>query len=89
MVLGMFPSFMGMIAVYLLMTQFNMINHLWGLILIYAAGAPMGYLTQKGFFDTIPKTIDEAARIDELPPHTRDFSRELGGFTCTIKVRMV
>ena len=27
--------------------------------------------------------------IDELPPHTRDFSRELGGFTCIIKVRMV
>lgn len=27
--------------------------------------------------------------FDELPPHTRDFSRELGGFTCTIKVRMV
>lgn len=64
MVLGMFPSFMGMIAVYLLMTQFNLINHLWGLILIYAAGAPMGYLTQKGFFDTIPRAIDEAARID-------------------------
>lgn len=64
MVLGMFPSFMGMIAVYLLMTQFNLINRLWGLILIYSAGAPMGYLTQKGFFDTIPKAIDEAARID-------------------------
>lgn len=64
MVLGMFPSFMGMIAVYLLMTQFNLINHLWGLILIYSAGAPMGYLAQKGFFDTIPKAIDEAARID-------------------------
>lgn len=64
MVLGMFPSFMGMIAVYLLMTQFNLINRLWGLIFIYAAGAPMGYLTQKGFFDTIPKAIDEAARID-------------------------
>ncbi len=64
MVLGMFPSFMGMIAVYLLMTQFGLINQLWGLILIYSAGAPMGYLTQKGFFDTIPKAIDEAARID-------------------------
>lgn len=64
MVLGMFPSFMGMIAVYLLMTQFNMINHLWGLILIYSAGAPMSYLTQKGFFDTIPKAVNEAARID-------------------------
>ena len=64
MVLGMFPSFMGMTAVYLLMTQFNLINRLWGLILIYAAGAPLGYLTQKGFFDTIPRAIDEAARID-------------------------
>ena len=28
-------------------------------------------------------------KFDELPPHTRDFSRELGDFTCTIKVRMV
>jgi arabinogalactan oligomer/maltooligosaccharide transport system permease protein len=64
MVLGMFPSFMGMTAVYLLMTQFGLINHLWGLILIYSAGAPMGYLTQKGFFDTIPKAIDESAKID-------------------------
>lgn len=64
LVLGMFPSFMGMTAVYILMTQFGLINKLWGLILIYAAGAPMGYLTQKGFFDTIPVSIDEAARID-------------------------
>ena len=31
----------------------------------------------------------EIEPFDELPPHTRDFSRELGGFTCTIKVRMV
>ncbi len=64
MILGMFPSFMGMTVVYLLMTQFGLINRLWGLILIYSAGAPMGYLTQKGFFDTIPKSIDEAAKID-------------------------
>ena len=64
LVLGMFPSFMGTIAVYLMMTQFNLINQQWGLILIYAGTAPMGYLTQKGFFDTIPYSIDEAARID-------------------------
>ncbi|MDO4564267.1 MAG: ABC transporter permease subunit [Clostridia bacterium] len=64
LVLGMFPSFMTMTAVYLLMTQFNLVNQHWGLILIYAAGAPMGYMTQKGFFDTIPNSIDEAARID-------------------------
>ena len=64
LVLGMFPSFMGMAAVYILMTQFKMVNSLWGLILIYSAGAPMGYLVQKGFFDTVPQSIYEAARID-------------------------
>lgn len=64
MILGMFPSFMAMTAVYLLMTQFNMIDNLFGLILIYSAGAPMGYLTQKGFFDTISNSMYEAARID-------------------------
>ena len=54
LLLGMFPSFMGTIAVYLIMTQFNLINQQWGLILIYSAQAPMGYMVQKGFFDTIP-----------------------------------
>ncbi|HEY8389745.1 MAG TPA: ABC transporter permease subunit [Clostridia bacterium] len=64
LVLGMFPSFMSMIAVYLLMTQFNLVDKPLGLALIYAAGAPMGYLTQKGFFDTISGSIEDAARID-------------------------
>lgn len=64
LVLGMFPSFMSMIAVYLLMTQFNLIDKPLGLALIYSAGAPMGYLTQKGFFDTISGSIEDAARID-------------------------
>lgn len=64
LILGMFPSFMSMTAVYLLMTQLKFINNHWGLILIYSAGAPLGYLMQKGFFDTIPSSIDEAARLD-------------------------
>lgn len=64
LVLSMFPSFMGMTAVYLLMVNFNLINRLWSLIFIYAAGAPMGYLVQKGYFDTISNSIYEAARID-------------------------
>ena len=64
LVLGMFPSFMGMTAVYIMMTKFGLMNNLWGLVLIYSAGAPMGYLVQKGFFDTIPYSIYEAARID-------------------------
>lgn len=64
LILSMFPSFMGMTAVYLLMTQFNFVNNLWGLIVIYSCTSPMGYLVQKGFFDTIPHSIYEAARID-------------------------
>lgn len=64
LLLGMFPSFMGMTAVYILMTQFNLINSHLGLILIYSAGAPMGYLVQKGFFDTISNSIYDAARVD-------------------------
>ncbi len=64
LVLGMFPSFMSMTIIYILMTQFQLINNLFGLIAIYSCTAPMGYLVQKGFFDTIPTSIYEAARID-------------------------
>jgi len=64
LILGMFPGFMGITAIHLIMINFNLINRLWSLILIYASSAPMGYLVQKGFFDTIPGTIYEAARID-------------------------
>ena len=64
LILGMFPGFMGMTAIHLIMIKFGFINNLWSLILISASGAPMGYLVQKGFFDTISNTIYEAARID-------------------------
>lgn len=64
LILGMFPSFMGMTAVYILMTQLKMVNSSWGLILIYSCNAPMGYLVQKGFFDSIPGSVYEAALID-------------------------
>lgn len=64
LILGMFPGFMGMTALHLIMIKFNLVNNLWSLILISASGAPMGYLVQKGFFDTISGTIYEAARID-------------------------
>lgn len=64
LVLSMFPSFMGMTAVYLIMVNFNLINNLWSLVLVYSAGAPMGYLVQKGYFDTINNAIYEAAQID-------------------------
>ncbi len=64
LVLGMFPGFMGMTAIYIIMAQFNLLNRLEALIFLYAGTAPMGYLVQKGYFDSIPNTIPEAARID-------------------------
>lgn len=64
LVLNMFPSFMGMTAVYLIMKQFGLINNLFGLILINSCLSPMSYLVQKGYFDTLNTSVFEAARID-------------------------
>ncbi|MDR1794135.1 MAG: sugar ABC transporter permease [Erysipelotrichaceae bacterium] len=64
MVLGMFPGFMSMIAVYHILKAFGLTQSLWALILVYSGGAAMGYYIAKGFFDTIPKSIDESAMLD-------------------------
>ena len=64
LVLNMFPAFMATTAVYILMTQFKMINHLYGLIIVYSGTASLGYLVQKGYFDSIPTAIYEAATLD-------------------------
>lgn len=63
LVLGMFPGFMSMIALYYILKSFNMLN-LGGLILVYVGGAGLGFYIAKGFFDTIPRSMDEAAIID-------------------------
>jgi arabinogalactan oligomer/maltooligosaccharide transport system permease protein len=66
LVLGMFPGFLSMIILKKVMSGWNMIgeNAVWGLIIIYTASSAMGYYVSKGFFDTIPKSLDEAARVD-------------------------
>ena len=66
LILGMFPGFLSMIATYFILKLFGLTseNSIPGLILIYAASSGMGYYIAKGFFDTIPKSLDEAARID-------------------------
>ncbi len=66
LVLGMFPGFLSMIATYFLLKLVGLTseNSVPGLILVYAASSGMGYHIAKGFFDTIPKSLDEAARID-------------------------
>ena len=67
MILGLFPSFMSMIAVYFILkavglTEGSLIR--FALILCYSGGAALGFQIAKGFFDTTPFAIDEAAMID-------------------------
>ena len=64
LILGMFPGFMSMIAVYYILKALNMTQTLLALILVYSGGAGLSYYIAKGFFDTIHKSLDEAARID-------------------------
>ncbi|PGK52483.1 sugar ABC transporter permease [Priestia megaterium] len=65
LVLQMFPSFMGMMAIYLLLNQVGLLDTHIGLVLVYAGGAiPFGAWLVKGYFDGIPRSLEEAARID-------------------------
>ena len=64
LVLNMFPGFMSMIAVYYILKAFNLDQTLLALILVYSAGAALGFYIAKGFFDTIPYSLDESAMID-------------------------
>lgn len=67
LILGMFPGFLGMICIYNILKAFNMVGNslsIFGLMLVYISGTMMSYYVSKGFFDTIPKSLDEAAMID-------------------------
>lgn len=69
MVLQMFPSFMGMIALFLLFRQFGWLNKPLYLALIYTAGSiPYNTFLVRGFMRNIPKSLDEAAAIDGATP---------------------
>ena len=67
MILGLFPSFMSMIAVYYILKAIGLSEGAMiriALIIVYSAGTGVGFYVAKGFFDTIPKALDEAAIID-------------------------
>ena len=68
MILGMFPGFMSMIAVYYILKGLGILEtgalKQLSLILVYSGGAGLGFYMAKGFFDTISRSIDEAAYID-------------------------
>lgn len=64
LILGMFPGFMSMIAIYNILKLVGLTESLVGLTLCYTMTSGMGFYVAKGFFDTISKSLDEAARID-------------------------
>ncbi len=68
MILGMFPGFMSMIAVYYILKGLGLLEtgtlKQLSLVLVYSGGAGLGFYMAKGFFDTISRSIDEAAYID-------------------------
>ena len=66
LILGMFPGMLTMIILYRVLKDLGLTeaHAVPGLILVYVASSGMGYYVSKGFFDTIPKSLDEAARVD-------------------------
>lgn len=64
LVLNMFPAFMSMIAVYYILKAMELDGTLIALIIVYSSGAALGFYIAKGFFDTIPYSLDESAMID-------------------------
>lgn len=64
LVLGMFPGFMSMIAVYFILKAVNLTNSLLALILVYSGSAALSYYICKGFFDTVPRAMEEAAILE-------------------------
>lgn len=67
MILGLFPAFMSMVAVYYILKAIGLSEGAMirvALILVYSASSGLQFYIAKGFFDTIPKSLDEAAYLD-------------------------
>ena len=61
---NLFPGVLAMIAVYFVLKNLNLTNSHAGLIMVYAGSSGLGYLICKGFFDTVPVALREAAKLD-------------------------
>lgn len=64
MIMGLFPGFMSIIAIYYILKAMGLTQSLLALILVYSAGAGMGFYVGKGYFDLIPNALIESARIE-------------------------
>jgi len=67
MVINLFPGFMSMVAIYFLLKSMGLTEGdriPIALVICFSAGAGTGFTVMKGYMDTIPKALDEAAMID-------------------------
>lgn len=61
----MFPAAMFLLPFFIVLSKLHLINSFWGLFVIYSSTAlPFCIWQMKGYFDTIPKELEEAARLD-------------------------
>ena len=70
LIIGMFPGFLGMICIYKILQAVNLQTSIFGLFLVYIGGSASSYYISKGFFDTISRSLDEAAMIDGASRNT-------------------
>ena len=70
LVFGMFPGFLGMVVIYFLLKLIGLEASIFGLVVVYVASSAMDYYIAKGFFDTISKSLDEAAMLDGASKNT-------------------
>ena len=69
LLIQMFPGALLIVPLYQLMRAYGLLNTWYGLVLAYATTAlPFCVWMLKGFFDTIPVELEEAARVDGLSP---------------------
>lgn len=64
LILNMFPGPLLMIAIYFILKSLGLTNSHFGMIIVYSAGSGLGYLIVKGFMDTIPTSLREAAKLE-------------------------
>jgi len=64
-----FPAILALIAIFVIFKEFHMLDTLWGLVICYSAGGLVFAIwNTKGYFDTIPVDLEEAARVDGATP---------------------
>jgi arabinogalactan oligomer/maltooligosaccharide transport system permease protein len=65
----MFPATMLLLPMYIMLINLGLINTYLGVVIVYSATAlPFCIWTMKGYYDTIPRSLEEAATIDGSTP---------------------